>query len=438
MESVLVEAGGRRAHPDAHLRKEKGADFILDDAVIELKILEEDGLDKPERRARLADLFRRHWPDRPVVVLDPGALPPMELRTYKAILQGPIKSGIAQAKKQLSQSRLEFPNATCSVLMIVNNSYAALSHEELVAIAGERAAQDTSRIDVVVVAGCYFHSDGFESFALWPIDQIALHPERPFSAYAKLAKAWGQLAERTMTDLMQGSTGSKGPLTDSTFALDGVTYVKPAPAIGAPSQFWVHGRPRQDSLGLESCPPVAITFPDLSATEWKRLHSKLDDPFGNLASLDAWRAHGRAAAAAASATVLTPFVPMKTTAGGFEAWRRRSGAEASVDSLKHYANDLFDAEARCRLDAALAFEADVHLPRRSVVVYTEVIGQDLANDISHLALMEARPGAEPRGRTLASNLRIRHQHALALGAAYAIAFDVAALLWREDLRYAWR
>lgn len=435
VEAVLLEAGGSRAHPDADRRAAMGADFRLDDAIIELKLLEEDGLDKPDRRARLADLFRSHWPDRPVIVLDPAALPDAELRTYKSILQGPIKNGIAHAKKQLSQSRREYPDATCSVLMIVNNSYGALTHEELLAIAGERARQDTSQVDVVVVAGCYLHSDGFDSYAIWPIDQVVLHAERPFSAYARLSDAWGQLAEWAMADLMQGRGGSKGPLTDSVFTLDGVTYVKPAPAIGAPSQFWVHGRPRQDGLQLASCPPVAITFPDVTAGEWKRLRLGLEDPGGRFVSLEAWRAHGRAAAA--TATDLQPFVPMKSTAAGFETWRRKTGNEPSVEGLKLYANELFDTEARRLLASARKLEAGAHLPLRSVVVVTEVIGQDIANDVSHLALMEARPGAEPRGRTLGRNLRIRHQHALALGAAYAIAFGVGAVLWREDLRYAW-
>ena len=74
LDAVIQAAGGRRAHPDAFERKEFGADYLLGDAVIELKALDEDGLDKPERRQKLATLFRSYQPDRPVIVLDPRDL----------------------------------------------------------------------------------------------------------------------------------------------------------------------------------------------------------------------------------------------------------------------------------------------------------------------------------------------------------------------------
>jgi len=50
IDEVIVAAGGRRAHEDAHRRVKRGADYVLGDAVIELKTLEGDGLEKPERQ----------------------------------------------------------------------------------------------------------------------------------------------------------------------------------------------------------------------------------------------------------------------------------------------------------------------------------------------------------------------------------------------------
>jgi hypothetical protein len=38
IEELVVQAGGRRAHPDADSRSKQGADFVLGDSVIELKI----------------------------------------------------------------------------------------------------------------------------------------------------------------------------------------------------------------------------------------------------------------------------------------------------------------------------------------------------------------------------------------------------------------
>lgn len=54
---MIAMAGGRRAHPDSDRRTLRGADYVLDTCVIELKMLDDDGLAKPERQKKLAALF---------------------------------------------------------------------------------------------------------------------------------------------------------------------------------------------------------------------------------------------------------------------------------------------------------------------------------------------------------------------------------------------
>lgn len=435
LDAAIQAAGGCRAHPDASRRDAVGADYLLQDAVIELKALDEDGLDKPERRRKLADLFRRYQWDRPVVVLDPRDLPEEGLRQYKAIMQGPIKNGIAHAKKQLKQSRAEHPSATCSVLFLINNSYAALSHPELLALASERVKHDTSQIDVVVVAGCYFHSDDFDSYLLWPMDQMVIHPDHPFTGYDNLRKAWNELSQRLMTDLIQGKEGSKGPVADATFELDGVTYIKPAPPIGGQSQFFKAGRPRKNSSGINSCPPVATTFPELSPTEWRQLRLLLANPQDVFGTYEDWTAFRTRAASSHGA--LKPFVLVPVNCDGFEAWCRHRKAEPGRASLMAYANDRFDNEIHRLIGMAKEHLPEQPLPRRSIMVLTEVIGQDRANDLSHLAIIEAEPGQDPTVKALISNVRIFHEHGVALAAAYALAHGVDVVLWRKDNRHAW-
>lgn len=68
--TVVESCGGAVAHPDAHLRTQRGGDFIIEGAVIELKILDEDGLLKSERQVKLAKLFRDEGFTAPVVVLE--------------------------------------------------------------------------------------------------------------------------------------------------------------------------------------------------------------------------------------------------------------------------------------------------------------------------------------------------------------------------------
>src|SRR5690606_28483709 len=116
----------------------------------------------------------------------------------------------------------------------------ALDHDALVELVAHRARQDTREIDGVVVGGCYHHGDGFDSTFLWPLDYIPINANSPFRSFEALKQAWHGHAERTMTTLIRGETpvtAGKGPVVDSQFDVDGITYVKPAPPMGAKSEF---------------------------------------------------------------------------------------------------------------------------------------------------------------------------------------------------------
>src|SRR5438270_6248296 len=88
VDTMIAAAGGMRAHPDSDRRRLVNADYLLDDAVIELKALDDEGLAKPERQAKLATLFRGEADDRPVIVLDPSILSKSGCREYNRILEG--------------------------------------------------------------------------------------------------------------------------------------------------------------------------------------------------------------------------------------------------------------------------------------------------------------------------------------------------------------
>lgn len=169
-DSIIEAAGGIRAHPDHDRRQDRGADYVLGTAVLELKILEDEGLAKRHRQQKLATLFRGLDPERPVHVLDRGRLDEAGQRTYDRAIEGPIKMAVKSAKGQLVQSRKEYPDTTLSILILVNNGNTALNQDDIVTLVERRARNDTDDIDGVVVAGAYLHSDGFEAVALWPID----------------------------------------------------------------------------------------------------------------------------------------------------------------------------------------------------------------------------------------------------------------------------
>ena len=92
-------------------------------------------------------------------------------------------------------------------MLVVNNGYTTLSHDDLKKLVEHRVLNDTKAIDAVVVAGAYLHSDGFDNYYLWPIDCVQINLERPFLDFERLREGWARLSERFMTDLVRGDLG---------------------------------------------------------------------------------------------------------------------------------------------------------------------------------------------------------------------------------------
>lgn len=434
IDQVVEAAGGRRAHLDADQRSKPGADYLLGDCVLELKVLDEDGLRKSERQRKLADIFRPVFPDRPVIVLDRALLTPVAQRKYDRALEGPIKTAIGSAKGQLRQSRVEYPEAQLSVLWIVNNGYTALDDEALRRMLVHRVRNDSTEIDGVVVSGCYFHSDTFDSYFIWPIHYEPIRLDRSFATFERLKAAWDDLATQHMTELMRqppGERNTKGPVLDAQFEVDGVTFVKPAPPLGNSSAFFLNGRPR---VGAESFPPVARVFGDLTPDEWSRFTENEPALRGLGHSYGDWSRER--VEATQSGTILQPLVSLPVT---FEGWREwsRSQPHARGLTLHHYAHVLFNARMQKMLQGARDLRAARILPSRYMRVLTEEIGQDRGNDVSHAAVVTSGSDGEQHHLAVFSAQRIFHEQAVALACAYAFLHDIEVVMWEKDLRYAW-
>ena len=435
---IVEAAGGRRAHPDHDRRSDRNADYIIGRSIVELKILEDEGLSKKERQRRLADLFVTLDPDRPVIVVDREYLDEAGRRAYDRAFENTFKSAVASAKKQLRQSRTEHEDADRSILMIVNNANTALDHDEIVALVGRRARNDTREIDGVVVAGCYQHGDGFESGFLWPMTYVPIAVDRPFREYEKLREAFNSYATRVMTaaiNELPEPEMTKGAVLDTFFDLDGKRFVKPAPPMGKSSEFFVRGRPRANSTGIDKCPTVAIIYPELTRSEWSKLSEAAprDSDLGD--TYEAWLK--RREGALATTTALKPVLPISVTIDGWLAWIGCNVPFDLVGSITDYAHHLFEVQVKLIIEQAHSADTARIMPPLYMVALTELIGQDEANDVSHIAIVRERPGGETEVTSVVENLRIFHLHAVCLAAAYAIRYGVEHVLWRKDLRHAW-
>lgn len=438
IDGVIKVAGGRRAHPDADRRDKPSADYIFFEALIELKFFDDEGLLKSERQKRLAQLFKQYDKDRPVVVLDRQKLPEAGRRSYNRILESPIKSAISSARGQLKQSQLENPSIGSSILFVFNNGYTALNHNELLDIVVHRVRNDTREIDGVVVAGCYYYSDGIDSNFIWPMEYVPINLERPFTSYQKLLDAWHVFQNDFMTSVVldkNSLTSLKFPIADLLFEIDGVVYIKPAPPMGEASQFFGSVRPRKNSTGLTSCPPVAINFADLSRTQWKLLRGALGEIASSLISYENWLAER--AAAAAEGRMLQPFVPIAVNINEWKFWCIENGIVENINSVHEYASYLFEKKLKSVMGSVRELSSFSVILSSYIFVITEEIGQDKANDVSHIALIKETPNSKPEVFPLVTNARIFHEYAITVASAYAVAFGISSVIWDKDKKYSW-
>src|SRR5882672_85114 len=291
-DSIFMKLGARRFSADDSRERQRNADFVLGNVLIELKLIDEERLEKEERRLKIAKIFRVRQPDRPVIVLRPDQLDEEGERAYYSAMAGPIKTHVKKANGQLKESAAALGSDPIRVLFLVNNGYAALSHDEFKDIAVKRACNDTHNIDAMVIAGLYYYSDTFDSYFFPEMDLFPIRIDRPFPLFDLLFREWQEFGTNHLTrGFILGEDTHKEqrlPVQELTYTVDDVTFIKPAPSMGKPSEFFVSGRPRKNSTGITKCPPVAKTIPSFNPFNWQRFRSHFPDHDFFKASYSDW------------------------------------------------------------------------------------------------------------------------------------------------------
>lgn len=370
-------------------------------------------------------------------MLDPDLLDEPGRRKYRTIAAEPVKRLIPHAKAQLAQTRSEFPETTGSVLWVFNNGYTALDHDTLEALVANRVRQDTSSIDGVIVSGCYYHSDGFDSVFLWPCTYVPIRLQHSCPEFERLREEFQGLANNYMTQIWQREhpKADKFEVRDLVFDIDGIRYVRPAPVMGGPSDFFMRGRIRRNSSGIEACPPVALIVPELTKASHAAIAHAIGEPGGALGDWPAWEKH--LAGAREAATITKPLLAVPVDAQVFLDGCAADGQSPSFKRLNRVAHQAFEDQIRPILASARERAQGGIVPSAYVLAVTQEIGQDQANDVSDIAFVREHPNGEPSVRPLAENLRIFHEHAVALAAAYAVREGVDVVQWNRNRRHGW-
>jgi hypothetical protein len=438
VDEVVLSAGGARLICDGP-NKPPNADYILNEAIVELKLVEEEGLKKSERRGKIAELFKLTQPSRPLVVIDPRVLTPEDNRRYYNLLARPIQTAIRKAAAQLDETEKNTHCDATKVLLIINNGYSALSPEEFNSMVAKSLRHDTTKVDHAIVGGIYYYSDTFDSYVISHFEHVPVNVAKPFPSYNALLDSWNQWLQKFMTSMVIRKSvdlTGKFPVVDLWFEVDGIEYLKPAPRMGTPSKFWSNGkRPRTNSTGITKCPPVATCFPKLTEGEWQRFCSVFSDKKKLKSSYPEWLKSARESQVEADEP-LRPFVQVPVTIEGFTQWANLAKRKATFDSLCKYSVEVFQELIQAVLGDAKDISTVSVLPTTYVLLIVDEIGQDKANDISSIYAVSSLPGFE-RETPLIENKKIFFEHSLGLAAAYAIRDETPFIFYELDQTYRW-
>lgn len=425
-DKVIASAGGSRILEDG------SADYRLNEAIIELKLVSEEGFEKTERQRKLADLFRRTQPKQPVVILKPEQLNEIDSRDYYRLVEVPIKNACKKASKQLQATAARCNQQPVRVLVILNVGYTLLSQDEFKDVCFKCVRNDTSGIDWLLCGGIYYYSDKFDTYTLAPLEELPINLARSFPSQPAVVKAWGDFLDDLMTETIRNPepfTNGRMPVIDLMFDLNGIRYIKPAPAI-PPSGFWPGGvAPRENTSGINSCPPVASTFPALSDSDWHRFKAampasaRLKNTYKNwVESYPIEKPELRDA--------LKPLVLVEVRFEDFENWIKKPKADWEFSDVNEFSRQVLHRRAIQLFEDAKEKEQTRIIPLEYIHFVLTEVGNDKANDFASIFRVSVTPGFE-RSEPLVENVRLFYEYGMAVSAAYAVKFNVNSILFTK-------
>lgn len=434
--TMFEAAGGTRFSNNDSKEQILNADYVIDNVIVELKLVEEEGFEKEARQKKLSNLFVK-YDDSPVVVIDPDLLSSEDQRKYYNMLEGPIKTHVKKASKQLKSTHFELGGEYKKILLIVNNGYSALSMDEFRAIVEKCVKNDTNNIDYVICCGVYYYSDGFDSYVVAPFEIEGVYDRAEPREFSSIQKSWNAFLNQHMTKFItepDRDKNSRLPVLDLEFEIGEVTFVKPTPPFGKESEFWVAGRPRINSSGIDVCPPVGLTFPKMSRKSWCLVRGIIEDSWKLKGSYKEWIKFSQEEENGYTNNI-QPFVPVSIEHEALLAHVKK-GQIACFYNLCNYANAVFsDVVREIVFSARELNDTKIELERYILLVNRE-IGRDKKNDLCSIYV--ARNIDEPEVlEILIENEKVFFEHGLSLAAAYALKKNISMVLHYKDKKYAW-
>jgi hypothetical protein len=129
---MVSNAGGTKFKKYETNEKGLSPDYLFGDDILELKTLESDGVSVETRHEKIFNIFEKHFPKWPVIPITLSFLDDNEKREYFEIISNSIVKRLQKANKQLRDKSKEIRNTKGRFVLLINNGFTSLMHEELV------------------------------------------------------------------------------------------------------------------------------------------------------------------------------------------------------------------------------------------------------------------------------------------------------------------
>ena len=214
------------------------ADFIWENFIIELKIIEEEGLEKKERQDKIARLYKESQMVKGEVELEPKSVPKSIRYELEKILGEPIKGAVKKAAKQIKDTREDLNlYSSKGVLLIANNGYSSLdpnNFENLV----KKITQNTSKqIDFVFCTTVQYHHGPFDFYIFCTSNCHSIFETKKWEHEEEIISKIENKFNDCMTQVIRDQNNPKfwkenlTPVSDILFERDGVRYIRRAPEV---------------------------------------------------------------------------------------------------------------------------------------------------------------------------------------------------------------
>ena len=240
VDKIIECLGGRRpTFEERGCEKEPNADYFLPGAVAELKIFEEEPLEKAERQTRLAKHFSDRYSLPEEVRLNFESLSEEAKEDFRRLVGGPIQNAVKKAAAQIKATKARLGlESHFGVLLAVNNGFCSLPHNEFDKMVTRFAKKDTSQIGFTLTTTVEHHRGSFDTYVFCKSDGVSVHGQCCNPYRDPWAKAVGDQFMVRMGDMIvdQMELAARNdevllPVSDIFFERDGIRFVRKAPHV---------------------------------------------------------------------------------------------------------------------------------------------------------------------------------------------------------------